>query len=126
MYALASLVLENISPSNEKTHFPAVLFIRKTHSALLGVLKTHSVQQGSVVIELSGNTQTTNISTSSYPSVPATVKLVLLRYPGRRHPDADMFRRLEQRLRETGSVTRSAHVNAGRSRSVRTPPMKMG
>jgi hypothetical protein len=24
-----------------------------------------------------------------------------LRYPGRRHPDASVFRRLEQRLRET-------------------------
>jgi hypothetical protein len=30
------------------------------------------------------------------------------------HPDADVFRRLEQRLRETGSVT-------GRPRTARTP-----
>jgi hypothetical protein len=44
-----------------------------------------------------------------------------LRYPGRRHPDANVFRRLEQRLRETGSVTPTALVNAGRPWAVRTP-----
>jgi hypothetical protein len=44
-----------------------------------------------------------------------------LRYPGRHHPDANVFRRLEQRLRETGSVTPVALVNAGRPRTVRTP-----
>jgi hypothetical protein len=44
-----------------------------------------------------------------------------LRYPGRRHPDANVFRRLEQRLRETGSVTPTAFVKAGRPRTVRTP-----
>jgi hypothetical protein len=43
-----------------------------------------------------------------------------LRYPGRRHPDANVFR-LEQRLRETGSVTPTALVNAGRPGTVRTP-----
>jgi hypothetical protein len=37
------------------------------------------------------------------------------------HPDADVFRRLEQRLRETGIVTRTTHVNAGRPRTARTP-----
>jgi hypothetical protein len=43
-------------------------------------------------------------------------------YPGRRHPDADVFRRLEQRLYETGSVTpTTALVNAGSPRTVRTP-----
>jgi hypothetical protein len=44
-----------------------------------------------------------------------------IRYPGRRHPDANVFRRLEQRLSETGIVTPTALVNAGRSRNVRTP-----
>jgi hypothetical protein len=38
-----------------------------------------------------------------------------------RYPNADMFRPLEQRLRETESVTPRAHVNAGRPRTVRTP-----
>jgi hypothetical protein len=42
-------------------------------------------------------------------------------YPGRRHSNANMFRRLEQRLRETGSVTPTALANAGRPRTVRTP-----
>jgi hypothetical protein len=44
-----------------------------------------------------------------------------IRYLGRRHPDADVFRLLERRLRETGSVTATALVNAGRPRTVRTP-----
>jgi hypothetical protein len=35
-----------------------------------------------------------------------------LRYPGRRDPNADVFRRLKQRVSETGSVTPTAHVNA--------------
>jgi hypothetical protein len=48
-----------------------------------------------------------------------------LRYPGRRHPDANVFRRFEQRLRETGSVTPTALVNAGRPRTVGHQPMKM-
>jgi hypothetical protein len=41
-------------------------------------------------------------------------------YPGRRYPDANALRRLEQRLRETGSVTLMLHVNTGRPRTVRT------
>jgi hypothetical protein len=49
------------------------------------------------------------------------VREYALRYPGRRHPDANVFRRLEQRLRETGSVKPTALVKAGRPRSVRTP-----
>jgi hypothetical protein len=44
-----------------------------------------------------------------------------LRYPGRRHSDTNVIRRLEQRFRETGSVTPTALVNAGRPRTVRTP-----
>jgi hypothetical protein len=36
-------------------------------------------------------------------------------------PDANDFRQFEQRLRETGSVTPTAHVNAGRPQTVRTP-----
>jgi hypothetical protein len=44
-----------------------------------------------------------------------------LRHLGRRHPDAKVFREVEQRLRETESVTRVKLVNTGRSRTVRTP-----
>jgi hypothetical protein len=43
------------------------------------------------------------------------------RYARPRYPDANVFLRLEQRLRETGSVTPTTHVNAGRPRTVRTP-----
>jgi hypothetical protein len=42
------------------------------------------------------------------------------RYPGRRHPDTNVFRRSEQCLYETGSVAPTAHVNGGRPRAVRT------
>jgi hypothetical protein len=34
-----------------------------------------------------------------------------LYYPGRRHPDSSVFERLEKRLRVTGNVTPTAHVN---------------
>jgi hypothetical protein len=44
-----------------------------------------------------------------------------LRYPGRRNLHANVFRRLEQRLCETGSVGPTAHVTSGRCRIVRTP-----
>jgi hypothetical protein len=45
----------------------------------------------------------------------------VLHYPGRRHPDANVFQRLEQRLRKTGSVTPTALVNAGHPWIVWTP-----
>jgi hypothetical protein len=44
-----------------------------------------------------------------------------LRYSDRRHPDANVFRRLERRLHETGNVTPKALVNAGRPRTVLSP-----
>jgi hypothetical protein len=44
-----------------------------------------------------------------------------LRYPGRRRLDANAFRRLEQRLRETGSVTPTVFVNASRPQTLQTP-----
>jgi hypothetical protein len=46
-----------------------------------------------------------------------TAREYVLHYPGRRHPDANVFRRLEHSLHETGSVTSMAHVNAGRPRT---------
>lgn len=45
---------------------------------------------------------------------------MLPRYPGRYHPDVNVFRRLQQFLHETGSVTAAAHAGAGRPLSVRT------
>lgn len=42
-----------------------------------------------------------------------------VRYPNRRYPTPNVFRRLDQRLRETGSV-KASHRNAGRPRQRRT------
>jgi hypothetical protein len=38
----------------------------------------------------------------------------VLRHPGRRHQDINMFRRLEQSLDDTECATPMAHVNEGR------------
>jgi hypothetical protein len=51
-------------------------------------------------------------------------RVYALRFPGRRHPDANVFPRLEHRLCERGSVTPMQHVIAGRSLSVRTQSLK--
>jgi hypothetical protein len=48
-----------------------------------------------------------------------------LPYPGRRHPDAIVFRRLELRLRETGREKRMENVNTGHPPIVRTPVNKV-
>jgi hypothetical protein len=50
-----------------------------------------------------------------------TAQEYALHCPALRHPDANVFRRLQQSLRETGSVTRKARVNAGRPPIGRTP-----
>jgi hypothetical protein len=44
-----------------------------------------------------------------------------LHYPDRRHSDANVFGRLQQRLGEIGSITPMALVNADSPRTVRTP-----
>jgi hypothetical protein len=62
------------------------------------------------------------VTLGTFKSRPGTAALeYALRYPGRRHPDANAFRRLEQRLSDTGSVTPRANVNVGRPRIVLTP-----
>jgi hypothetical protein len=43
-----------------------------------------------------------------------------LRYPGRLHPDVNVFRRLQQHLCETRIVTPTANMNVGRPRTART------
>ena len=47
-----------------------------------------------------------------------------LRSSRRRHPDANIFRRLQQRLRETWIVTPTAVVNVGRTRAARSAANK--
>lgn len=86
---------------------------------------TQYAEQGSDVMECPWNTDTTNKATCPQPSVPVPFELLLLHgnelgRPGR-HPDADVFRRLEQRPCETGSVTPAAHVNTGHPRAIQTP-----
>jgi hypothetical protein len=44
-----------------------------------------------------------------------------LRYAGHRHPGANVFRRLEKRLRDTGIITLTAYVNACRPWTVMSP-----
>jgi hypothetical protein len=74
-------------------YFSAALFVTRIHTALLSILRTRGAQQGSV------------------PMVTGTAaREYALRQSGRRQPDANVFRRLEQRLRETGSGTPTAHM----------------
>jgi hypothetical protein len=42
-------------------------------------------------------------------------------HPGRHHPDAHVFRQLEQHFCEIGSVTPMAHLNAGHLQMIWTP-----
>jgi hypothetical protein len=60
------------------------------------------------------------LGTSNSREYTAALKYAL-RYPLRCHPDANMFLLPEQLLHEIGFVTPTAHVNAGSSRTVRTP-----
>jgi hypothetical protein len=58
----------------------------------------------------------------AYNSTAGTAALeYVLRHPGRRHQDINMFRRLKQRLGDTGCAAPMAHVNAGRQWTLRTP-----
>lgn len=45
------------------------------------------------------------------------------RFPNRRHPNTNVIRRVEQRLRETGQINHNP-VNLGRPRTVRNPDME--
>jgi hypothetical protein len=87
---------------------------KKRHSALFGVLERQCTAGNSCD---SQNTYTANTATC-----PARVEPVLLHgntrcYPGRRHPHANAFS-LELGFLEV-SLTATAHVNAGRPRTVR-------
>jgi hypothetical protein len=60
-----------------------------------------------------------------YKSAGTAVRKYALRHLGRRHQDANVSQRLEQRLRERLSVAPMAHLNAGRLRTVRTTANEM-
>jgi len=49
------------------------------------------------------------------------VEVEWLRFPGQYHPEVNVFRGLQQRLRETGIVTATAFRNEGRPRTPITP-----
>jgi hypothetical protein len=87
-----------------------------TYNVLLRVLKTQRTA------EVSCDLMIMEYILGSCNSRAATAaREYALCYPGRRDPDANVFRLFQLRLRERGSVTSSAHVNAGRPRIVRTP-----
>lgn len=50
-------------------------------------------------------------------------RVYAVRFPNRRHPDAKVIRRAEQRLRETGQLM-PVNVDRGRRRSIRTPVLE--
>jgi len=101
----------------------------RQQSAELRVNKVYCAKYGSDMIRRSWKTHTKNTSTCSYTPPPPSVRNTghvtnlrkyAIRSPQWRHADINTFRRLQQRLRETFSVTHTAVVNAGRPRTVRT------
>jgi hypothetical protein len=46
------------------------------------------------------------------------------RYPARRHPDSNVFSRLDERMRETGNVLPTPPLHRGRPRTRRTPALE--
>jgi hypothetical protein len=46
------------------------------------------------------------------------------RYPARRHPDINVFRRLDERIRETSNVLRTPPLDRGRPGTRRTPALE--
>jgi hypothetical protein len=46
------------------------------------------------------------------------------RYPARRHPDSNVFHRLDERMRKTGNVLPTPSLNNGRPRPRRTPALE--
>jgi hypothetical protein len=87
------------SLSDMVTYLSAVLHVMATLCALIGVRKTQCAAGGELCDMLS------TLGTCNGRSGTAA-RECMLRYPGRRHPDANVFRRFEQRLRETGRDTR--------------------
>jgi len=47
-----------------------------------------------------------------------------LRHSSRRHSDADVFRRLQRRLRQTWCITPTAHLHSSHPRTIQTPDKK--
>jgi hypothetical protein len=54
----------------------------------------------------------------------AAVRAYADRYPACRHPDSNVFRRLDERMRETGNVLRTPTLDRGGQRTRRTPALE--
>jgi hypothetical protein len=54
----------------------------------------------------------------------AAVRAYAERYPARRHPDFNVFRRLDERMKETGNVLPTPPLDRGRPRTRRTPALQ--
>jgi hypothetical protein len=54
----------------------------------------------------------------------ATARAYAERHPARRHPDSNVFRRLNERMRETGNVLPTPPLDRGRLRTRRTPALE--
>lgn len=107
-------------------YFSAVSFITTTRSVLLGVQQRQRAQQGPVLTEGSWNKHKANTATcSSYRYLQQHSWYAAWEYairdPGRRPPDVNMFRSLDQRLHRTGNITPTTHVNVISPRTVQTP-----
>jgi hypothetical protein len=100
-----------------------MLFVTMTHSAFLGLLKTYCtgmVNSDWMITEYTHDEKCDIFTTlgACNSQAASVIWAYPSRYPGRRHADANMFRRLEQRLCETRNVIPRARVNAGRPRTV--------
>jgi hypothetical protein len=54
----------------------------------------------------------------------ATARAYAERYTAFRHPDSDVFRRLDERMRETGNVLTTLPLDRRRPRTRRTPALE--
>jgi hypothetical protein len=110
---------------NGVTCVSVMLFVMISHSAFLGLLKTYCTARVSSDWMIMEYTHDEYCDMSIILGACNSRAGTAARYPGRRYPDANMFRRLEQRLRETRNVTTTAHVNAQRPPTVRHQPVKV-
>jgi hypothetical protein len=104
-----------MSLSNGITYFSAVIFV----TTILSVVRcTHGRSWQWSNDEYCDMFLT--LGTCSSRAGTAALEYVLL-CPGWRHPDANVFPRLEQRSRETGTVSPTEHLNMRRPRTLRAP-----
>jgi hypothetical protein len=100
--------------------------VTAVHSALLGVLKRESTQQGLWLNTTHDNKyfkMLITLGTCNRWADTAAWEYILC-YPGCCHSDANVFRQLKQLLFETGSVTPMVHMGAGHAWTVWIPAIE--